>query len=285
MKKAILYSFVIWAIISLDHLSEAANWKLISEAPLKGNIDTDSISGGSIEPKEAWFAFEYTDRNCDPGNKWQEIGNERREKCLATMYVYERFYLDRWSCRLAFEMHMTDGSVYTSKHHCALGRVWPRTDNEKQWKAIFSYSGVTIPEENLSPNDRKSPSNSIYQCHLVFENGSVYDGDCINGRATGKGVLVYKNGTRYDGDFVNDSPHGKGIIVFGPATKWAGERYEGEIVNVAMSGNGVYLWGNGKRYEGEFSDNTFHGYGTLFNPDGSILQQGKWINGKYVGAR
>jgi len=39
------------------------------------------------------------------------------------------------------------------------------------------------------------------------------------------------------------------------------------------------------RYEGDFVDNSFDGIGTLYKKDGSIVQQGQWKSGLFVGPK
>ena len=49
---------------------------------------------------------------------------------------------------------------------------------------------------------------------LSSTNGSEYEGDWINGKKHGKGIIVFKDGARYEGEFQNGSKHGIGTIIY-----------------------------------------------------------------------
>ena len=56
------------------------------------------------------------------------------------------------------------------------------------------------------------------------------EGDCENG----KGVYTFSDGTVYEGDFLNGENHGKGKITFPN-----GNVYEGDYLNGVNTGNGA----------------------------------------------
>jgi hypothetical protein len=78
----------------------------------------------------------------------------------------------------------------------------------------------------------------------VFDDGSVYAGDFVDGYFHGFGVLKWNDGDVYEGDFVKDHRTGTGIM------KWSdGDVYEGEFENgVFMKGTITYSDGT-KRYK------------------------------------
>ncbi|MGA1684222.1 MAG: hypothetical protein ACO38S_06915 [Gemmobacter sp.] len=45
---------------------------------------------------------------------------------------------------------------------------------------------------------------------------------------------------------------------------------------------GEYRLENGATYVGEWRDGKRHGRGTLYGPDGRVLQQGVWIDGRFA---
>ncbi len=139
------------------------------------------------------------------------------------------------------------------------------------------------------------------RCVQTFDNGSRYDGVCSgNQQPNGIGTMVWRDGTRYEGNWVNGVMQGYGVMT------WPnGARYSGGYANGRRQGRGVYTWPNGASYKGEYMQGNRHGWGTmiyadrtryvggwaegkrsgngtLYAADGSILQQGRWKNGKFV---
>jgi hypothetical protein len=70
------------------------------------------------------------------------------------------------------------------------------------------------------------------------------------------------------------APHGKGIRV-----DVDGSRYEGDWVDGKKEGKGVLVRDDGMRYEGEWVNDKPKGEGTLTDRNGTILFEGKWIDG------
>jgi hypothetical protein len=89
---------------------------------------------------------------------------------------------------------------------------------------------------------------------IVFQDGSHYKGESINGELHGKGVLSYPNGSQYIGEWRNGLLQGHGTLVYPDAST----------------------------YEGEWQDGKMTGFGRLTYPDGRIMS-GMWEDGKIVG--
>ena len=53
-------------------------------------------------------------------------------------------------------------------------------------------------------------------------------------------------------------------------------------MNGKLNGKGTMKFPNGEKYVGEFKDDKYHGVGTLFNANGSIIQQGIWADDKFI---
>ena len=51
------------------------------------------------------------------------------------------------------------------------------------------------------------------------------------------------------------------------------------------NGQGTYIYANGDKYVGQFKNDNYDGFGTLYNADGSIKQQGLWRDDKFVQAQ
>ena len=103
-----------------------------------------------------------------------------------------------------------------------------------------------------------------------FENGNIYQGDFMLGRAHGKGVYIWNNGEVYDGEWYKGMRQGKGI--------WkgaSGESYNGEWRRGKAHGFGVHVWSNGDQYDGEWYRSLKHGKGK------DVFSTGDQYEGEY----
>jgi len=85
---------------------------------------------------------------------------------------------------------------------------------------------------------------------------SRYEGEILNGKRHGKGVMIYQSGRYYEGDWVNDYREGKGFEKYS-----SGNSYEGQFIKGKPEGKGIYTWNNGEIYDGEWKDGLKHGDG------------------------
>ncbi|MFO0000445.1 MAG: phosphatidylinositol-4-phosphate 5-kinase, partial [bacterium] len=90
----------------------------------------------------------------------------------------------------------------------------------------------------------------------LFQDGSKYWGELIDGRRSNKGIYFYKNGDTYIGDWRDDKFHGHGYYIFAK-----GERYEGELVQGYKQGYGEYHYLNGNSYKGQWREDKKQGHG------------------------
>ena len=63
-----------------------------------------------------------------------------------------------------------------------------------------------------------------------------YEGDWVEGKREGKGVMTWKNGNKCDCEWKNDKRHGKGTLTYSN-----GDKYEGEWKNGKKDGKGIHL--------------------------------------------
>ena len=118
-------------------------------------------------------------------------------------------------------------------------------------------------------------SNTFKKC--VLDDGSVYEGDFVNGKRIGKGKLTWPSGEVYEGNFVNGKIIGKGKYT------WPnGEVYEGDFVNGKRTGKGKLTWANGDVYEGDFRNGKITGKGKYTWANGDVYE-GDFRNGKITG--
>ena len=61
-----------------------------------------------------------------------------------------------------------------------------------------------------------------------------YEGDPVDGKPHGRGVMAWADGTRHVGEFRGGLEHGQGVL-----TCSSGRRYEGEFRGGRASGRGV----------------------------------------------
>ena len=70
---------------------------------------------------------------------------------------------------------------------------------------------------------------------------------------------------------------------FGTYTVGNGNKYVGEFKYDMLNGKGTYTTASGIKYVGEFKDGKYNGQGTLYSSNGSVINQGIWANGNFVG--
>jgi hypothetical protein len=112
---------------------------------------------------------------------------------------------------------------------------------------------------------------------FTWINGERYEGDFVDNVRTGKGNMIYANGDRYNGDFFDGARVGTGTFI------WTnGDKYIGQWQNGIKHGKGIYIWKSGRKYDGDWLNDKRNGYGTLYNADGSIAEQGQWRDGQII---
>lgn len=173
----------------------------------------------------------------------------------------------------------------------------------------FNHFRENISFGSLSPADAKIIKSNVMNLMeggkektfimLVWNDGSIYQGELQNGLFNGQGTLKHANGYQIVGEFRDGKVQGKAKYTNGPLT------YEGNWVNSSPEGqgkeflHGVYEFeGNfvaGKKhgqgilksvsrgeYEGNFKENTFYGEGKFTWLDGKKYE-GSWYNNKMHG--
>ncbi|XP_070570494.1 LOW QUALITY PROTEIN: alsin-like [Ptychodera flava] len=138
----------------------------------------------------------------------------------------------------------------------------------------------------------------------------MYDGQWLEGKMHGAGILRYQNGDIYEGYFKENQRHGHGMLRCGSLTssspsvyigEWnsdkrcgygvmddinRGEKYMGMWHDDYRHGNGLVVTLDGVYYEGTFTHNKLSGVGLLITEDGTSyegeLATGPTLNGKGV---
>ena len=110
-----------------------------------------------------------------------------------------------------------------------------------------------------------------------LSDGSVYQGQMLNGLREGRGKQQWADGSFYDGYWKNNYADGFGRLIHSD-----GEMYEGEWKNDKAQGNGTFYHVNGTKYTGEWLDDKQHGKGLEIWPDGARYE-GLYSHGKKNG--
>jgi hypothetical protein len=114
---------------------------------------------------------------------------------------------------------------------------------------------------------------------LTFWDGERYDGEWQNGLKQGKGLLILADGHKYDGQWRNDKKDGRGIYT----SSDGGHKYDGEWKNDQKNGKGIFHYPGGETYTGEWKDDHYNGRGMYTSSDGSNKYDGEWKDGKKDG--
>eukprot|EP01087_Luapelamoeba_hula_P017457 TRINITY_DN5505_c0_g1_i1.p1 TRINITY_DN5505_c0_g1~~TRINITY_DN5505_c0_g1_i1.p1 ORF type:complete len:1317 (+),score=235.45 TRINITY_DN5505_c0_g1_i1:175-4125(+) len=165
----------------------------------------------------------------------------------------------------------------------------PTNEDKKKWLgAILEY----INEETSGQAKRHAK--------FEFEDGTIYDGDWLERKFSGKGVIEYPNGAIYEGDWQKGQRDGAGRMTYttghtydgtwkagcfhgqGTFCDPEGGKYVGGWHLGQKVGSGTLSWGNGDTYIGGWENNRMHGSGTLqLASGGSYI--GDWKNDKRHG--
>jgi hypothetical protein len=117
---------------------------------------------------------------------------------------------------------------------------------------------------------------------MTWSDGDVYAGYWVDDNRTGKGEYTWDNpetnyAKYYKGEFLNGELHGKGEIYY-----VGGGHYIGDFINGKRTGTGEYYWNNGDSYKGEFLNGSKEGYGTYFYANGNYMEI-TWVDNRAHG--
>eukprot|EP00032_Breviata_anathema_P001084 JZ551567.1.p1 GENE.JZ551567.1~~JZ551567.1.p1 ORF type:complete len:185 (+),score=1.11 JZ551567.1:27-581(+) len=90
-----------------------------------------------------------------------------------------------------------------------------------------------------------------------IDNDRVYEGEFVNDRMQGFGVMTFPDGSRYEGEFLADAYNGFGTYNFPDGCKYIGQWHDGK-----MHGDGVFVDERGNEFKGIFYNN----YGPGLSP-------------------
>eukprot|EP00340_Litonotus_pictus_P001232 CAMPEP_0170521576 /NCGR_PEP_ID=MMETSP0209-20121228/6961_1 /TAXON_ID=665100 ORGANISM="Litonotus pictus, Strain P1" /NCGR_SAMPLE_ID=MMETSP0209 /ASSEMBLY_ACC=CAM_ASM_000301 /LENGTH=230 /DNA_ID=CAMNT_0010808541 /DNA_START=971 /DNA_END=1660 /DNA_ORIENTATION=+ len=111
--------------------------------------------------------------------------------------------------------------------------------------------------------------NKVIKSTLSFSNGSKYEGETVNNKRHGIGILYIKDGSVLEGNWNNDLFNGSGTAQYDKGT------YHGEFKNSLFHGKGKSYMKNGDIYDGGFEEGKKNGYGVYYYKDGKNYM-GNW---------
>jgi hypothetical protein len=153
-------------------------------------------------------------------------------------------------------------SVYEGK----LAAFKPNGEGIYHWKDVIEYHGA-FNDGKYHGKGKKIRKKYLHQGLYAL----TVEGNFENGEPSGKCLAVYANGTVYDGEFVNGKRQGFGICKYKDGK---GKNYDGSD---CIDGHD-YKGEEGFTYEGEWYQNKRHGKGKLKNAEGTIILEGIWEN-------
>src|SRR5271170_4592836 len=102
---------------------------------------------------------------------------------------------------------------------------------------------------------------------IKWPDGSSYDGNAVQSRVDGKGVLTTAAGDRFDGQWTAGHLSGQGSEL------WAnGDRYDGAWRDGKANGHGIQSWSDGRKYDGDWQNDQPNGHGIVTRKDGSRFE-------------
>lgn len=160
---------------------------------------------------------------------------------------------------------------------------------------------VSKPKETKEQKMSTGTSSKLSKRKKTFEDGGIYEGDMMGGKAHGYGKCVQLDGTVMEGEWKNDEPNGQVTIVFYNGDKYIGKTkgskklngegtyytkdgfvYKGTFVDGYMKKGEITDTNDPKwKYEGELDEEGFyHGFGTLADANGVYV--GTWEKGNRI---
>ena len=143
----------------------------------------------------------------------------------------------------------------------------------KKGKIAIYYSDGKLKYEGDILDGKYEGKGMLYYDHEAKR--IEYEGNFSNGKFEGKGIYYWKDGNYYIGDFVNGLKHGYGIYYKNDGKV----KYEGGFINDKFEGNGIYYYDDGNYYIGKFKDGLNYGKGKLCNKNGDIIK-GNFVENK-----
>ena len=149
----------------------------------------------------------------------------------------------------------------------------------RDWKPKYEDEdspASTSPQLDVA--DSPTPSSAQMQTgSFTYDDGSIYEGEFVDGKVHGQGTYTWSDGTMYEGTFESGLLHGEGRLMWP-----SGAMYDGPFQAGEMAGTGTKTWPSGATYTGDFVDGRIEGTGTMAWPDGTSYT-GDFVDGRIEG--
>eukprot|EP01117_Protostelium_nocturnum_P005579 TRINITY_DN2018_c0_g1_i2.p1 TRINITY_DN2018_c0_g1~~TRINITY_DN2018_c0_g1_i2.p1 ORF type:complete len:271 (+),score=91.67 TRINITY_DN2018_c0_g1_i2:161-973(+) len=131
---------------------------------------------------------------------------------------------------------------------------------EEAWYNLCRKSLFTLEEENFWRDHAAKSWKWIFKTKMNLFRGSEppkegvgafesekgrFEGEWVDGKKTGWGMMTWKNGGFYRGSWRENSKEGYGFQHWGSGTKWTGDYYQGNWKKSHREGHGSYVWNTG----------------------------------------
>jgi hypothetical protein len=105
-----------------------------------------------------------------------------------------------------------------------------------------SHSSTRMDNEALYQGERNKDSQPDGRGVMVYSDGTIYEGEFVDGMCEGKGRLIHAFGDVYEGDWDDNKAHGDGIF-----TTLDGTVYVGQWEDDKKHGKAVETWADGTK--------------------------------------
>ena len=212
--------------------------------------------------------------------------------------VFEKGYLKSGTVYYSNGKKSREGNFDTEGRLTGYGKKWERNNNNDEEGNYINGELAGFGKVNYPGGAQVRYVNETTgaQLVLIYDAGTVYEGDFKKGVFDGSGILKNSlkgyecRGSFSYGDFLEGEIHfSDGSKYFGKMSAFRnststgnqgtyyfanGDIYQGEFYGKKMHGKGIYTWKNGSKYSGTFNSNQINGHGELnggFKKDGVLL--------------
>jgi hypothetical protein len=109
----------------------------------------------------------------------------------------------------------------------------------------FDYENLSttkMDNEAFYQGEKNSDNQPDGKGVMVYSDGTIYEGEFVEGMCEGRGRLIHASGDVYEGDWDHNKAHGKGIL-----TTLDNTVYVGKWEDDKKHGKGVETWADGTK--------------------------------------
>lgn len=184
--------------------------------------------------------------------------------------------------------HAAEPPAWLGEAGCRIAPLLPHpTGDAVQWSGGCKdghAEGKGVLEWRTQASGKRQVEATLLRGEIAGEatlryDGGKYIGSFRQGLPHGSGYFAYsRDGSRYEGDVVDGRREGKGVLV-----ALDGSTYEGQWQAGKRHGSGKAMFTLGGSYEGEWRDDRFHGQGRIVY-NGGRSYTGEFVKGRALGA-